>query len=317
LTFSVHGTNGKCTIPTSATGISANVTIATPSTGGFLTLFPGGAARPQASNLNWVAGQAPTPNAVTVGLGTGGKVSVYNQSGTVNIIIDIVGYYEPSPTAGPPGPEGPKGDTGAAGPIGPKGDTGGAGPAGPRGDPGPPGPPGSDASADGDGIGHLYSIARLVPDLTGCPPNQVRLIVTNEGPNDAILSGPTPCFNRTQGTGYLFGKAQIYLSLVAGLDPSTIYLKEFPYQWALSPPENLGEVVLDEPPLRNVASEGCGRNDGGHPPTADLVCLVTAQIFDPSDALATVRSATDTEFQRTLDAGLFGYVIFYRFDIGP
>ena len=49
---------------------------------------------------------------------------------------------------GPAGPQGPKGDAGAAGPQGPKGDTGAAGPAGPQGPKGdtgtagPAGPPG-------------------------------------------------------------------------------------------------------------------------------------------------------------------------------
>ncbi len=41
-----------------------------------------------------------------------------------------------------PGPEGPKGDTGAQGPEGPKGDTGPAGPEGPKGDTGTQGPQG-------------------------------------------------------------------------------------------------------------------------------------------------------------------------------
>lgn len=43
---------------------------------------------------------------------------------------------------GPPGPAGPKGDTGADGPPGPKGDTGETGPQGPRGETGEVGPRG-------------------------------------------------------------------------------------------------------------------------------------------------------------------------------
>jgi hypothetical protein len=125
VTFAVHGTNGQCTIPATATGISANVTTVAPSSAGFLTLFPAGGTRPTASNLNFVAGQAPTPNAVTVGLGNG-AVSVYNHAGTVDVIIDIVGYYDPA-TSGPAGPAGPKGDKGATGSVGPAGPTGPAG----------------------------------------------------------------------------------------------------------------------------------------------------------------------------------------------
>ena len=93
-TFTVHGTNGNCTIPAGAVAIDANVTITAPTSDGFLTVFPADAPLPNASNLNWSAGQAPTPNAVTVDLSTDGKVKVFNERGTVNVIIDIVGYYE-------------------------------------------------------------------------------------------------------------------------------------------------------------------------------------------------------------------------------
>jgi hypothetical protein len=92
--FTVHGTNGNCTIPAGALAIDANVTITAPTSDGFLTMFPADAPLPNASNLNWSAGQAPTPNAVTVDLSADGKVNVFNERGTVNVIIDIVGYYE-------------------------------------------------------------------------------------------------------------------------------------------------------------------------------------------------------------------------------
>lgn len=93
-TFTVHGSNGNCTIPAGATSIATNVTVTAPTSDGFLTVFPADASLPNASNLNWAAGQAPTPNAVTVDLSSDGKVNVFNERGTVNVIIDIVGYYE-------------------------------------------------------------------------------------------------------------------------------------------------------------------------------------------------------------------------------
>jgi len=93
-----------------------NVTIVGPTSQSHLTVFPSDAnPRPNASNLNWVANQPPTPNAVTTPLSADGKVSFYKLSGTVNLIVDIVGYYESS-TAGPAGPPGPKGDIGDPGP---------------------------------------------------------------------------------------------------------------------------------------------------------------------------------------------------------
>jgi hypothetical protein len=63
---------------------SMNVTIIFPSSSSFLAVFSSDATRPLAASLNWVAGQAPTPNAVTAALSADGKVSFYNLSGTVN-----------------------------------------------------------------------------------------------------------------------------------------------------------------------------------------------------------------------------------------
>ena len=95
----------------SATGISANVTAVNGTAASFLTLFPADADRPLASNLNWINGAAPVPNKVDVKLSSDGKVSIYNLAGTVDVVVDIVGYYEPAPVGA-----GAKGDSGLQGP---------------------------------------------------------------------------------------------------------------------------------------------------------------------------------------------------------
>ncbi len=111
--FAVWGTNGNCTVPSSATGIATNVTAVGPTASGYLTVYPGDVARPTTSNLNFVPGSPPTPNQVTVGLSASGGIKVFNFSGSVDVIIDIVGYYVVSPTgAGPQGPVGPQGPSG-------------------------------------------------------------------------------------------------------------------------------------------------------------------------------------------------------------
>ena len=110
----IVGVNGKCTIPSGVTAVSMNVTIISPTAGSFLTVFPSDKVRPLAANLNWVAGQAPTPNAVTAAVSVDGKVSFYNLSGSVNVAVDVVGYYELS-TSGPAGPPGAPGAPGAPG----------------------------------------------------------------------------------------------------------------------------------------------------------------------------------------------------------
>ncbi|MEP7046634.1 MAG: hypothetical protein ABI949_08150 [Ilumatobacteraceae bacterium] len=95
VTLAVWGANGNCTIPSTATGIATNTTAVNPTAGSFLTVYPADASpRPTASNLNFVAGSPPTPNQVTVGLSAAGAIAVYNLTGTVDVIVDIVGYYQ-------------------------------------------------------------------------------------------------------------------------------------------------------------------------------------------------------------------------------
>lgn len=93
-TQQVTGTVGQCVgIPTGAVAVSMNVTITNPTATSFLTVFPADQALPNASNLNWVAGGSPTPNKVDVKLSPDGKIKLFNETGTVNVIADIVGYY--------------------------------------------------------------------------------------------------------------------------------------------------------------------------------------------------------------------------------
>ncbi|HVL03663.1 MAG TPA: S8 family serine peptidase, partial [Acidimicrobiales bacterium] len=78
-----------------AAGVSAvvmNVTVTEPSASSFLTAWPTGSTRPNASNLNYVAGQT-VPNLVVAKVGTNGKVSLFNLSGNTHVIADVVGWY--------------------------------------------------------------------------------------------------------------------------------------------------------------------------------------------------------------------------------
>jgi hypothetical protein len=91
----VTGPVGNCTIPTTATAVAMNMTIVGPTANSFLTVWPADAARPLASSLNWTPASPPTPNKVDVKLSTGGAIDLYNAAGTVNVLSDAVGYYEP------------------------------------------------------------------------------------------------------------------------------------------------------------------------------------------------------------------------------
>jgi hypothetical protein len=95
-TQQVTGNNGQCVdIPADATGVAMNVTVVDGTAAGYLTLFPGDlASAPNASNLNWVPGAPPTPNKVDVKLSPVGAINLFNSAGTVNVLADVVGYYQ-------------------------------------------------------------------------------------------------------------------------------------------------------------------------------------------------------------------------------
>ena len=92
-TVAAVGNSGECIgIPTTATGLQLNVTAVNATAPTFLTIWAAG-TRPKASSLNPSPQQPPAPNAVTTGLSTSGQFQVYNRAGSVELIVDVVGYY--------------------------------------------------------------------------------------------------------------------------------------------------------------------------------------------------------------------------------
>jgi hypothetical protein len=91
----VTGSNGNCTgIPSDATAVALNVTSLNASSPSNLSVYPADAPSPPlSSNLNYFAGQAPTPNKVDVKLSATGTIALRNAAGTVDVIVDVVGYY--------------------------------------------------------------------------------------------------------------------------------------------------------------------------------------------------------------------------------
>jgi IPT/TIG domain len=92
---------GLPAIPTSAVAVVLNVTEVNGTAPSLLTVFPAGTPRPNASNLNFQAGTV-TPNLVTVTLG-GGMVDIFNAVGTVNVLADVEGYFQPPVASTPAG----------------------------------------------------------------------------------------------------------------------------------------------------------------------------------------------------------------------
>jgi hypothetical protein len=78
-----------------ATDVSAvvfNVTVVSPTAGGYLTVYPGDVSRPTASSLNFPKGWTGS-NSVTVGLGTNGQVDIFNSAGYTQVVVDVTGYF--------------------------------------------------------------------------------------------------------------------------------------------------------------------------------------------------------------------------------
>ncbi|WP_123513044.1 N-acetylmuramoyl-L-alanine amidase [Streptomyces sp. 2132.2] len=89
VTLPVAGTNG---VPAAGvTAVVLNVTATNPTEPSYVSVFPSGTTRTSASNLNFTPGQT-IPNLVVVPV-VDGKVSFFNNQGTVDLIADITGYF--------------------------------------------------------------------------------------------------------------------------------------------------------------------------------------------------------------------------------
>ena len=86
----VTGTPGSM-VPPDATTVFLNVTATDTAADGFVTVYPCGSPRPEASNFNPLAGVV-THNLVAAPVGAGGKVCIYTDTAT-NLIADLAGYH--------------------------------------------------------------------------------------------------------------------------------------------------------------------------------------------------------------------------------
>lgn len=97
ITLSVAGVGS---VPSDATGVVLNLTASGASSTGWITAWPTGRTRPEASVLNLTPGQ-DLPNMITASLGDGGKLDLYNFTGNVDLIADVAAYLVPAGTTGP------------------------------------------------------------------------------------------------------------------------------------------------------------------------------------------------------------------------
>ncbi len=93
---------GRAGVPLDAPAVVLTVAAVDAVDAGFLTVFPTGAAQPNASNVNYYEA-LNTANTVVAKVGDGGKVSIFNSAAT-HLIVDVSGYLPAgtySPLAAP------------------------------------------------------------------------------------------------------------------------------------------------------------------------------------------------------------------------
>ena len=89
-TLVIEGRNG---IPSAGVdAVAVNVTVVSPTASNYVTIYPSGTPKPNASNINFVAGQT-LPNMAIVKLGSDGKIAIYNNAGLTQVIVDVVGWF--------------------------------------------------------------------------------------------------------------------------------------------------------------------------------------------------------------------------------
>jgi hypothetical protein len=84
---------GACGVPADAAALSMNVTVADATTAGTLTVYPGTGSAPGTSTLSFSGGRNRANNATMALIGGFLSVVDHQTTGTVNLIIDVNGFY--------------------------------------------------------------------------------------------------------------------------------------------------------------------------------------------------------------------------------
>jgi RHS repeat-associated protein len=96
LNIQVTGANGDG-VPTNASSVVLHVTVVNPTSGGYLVVYPTGMPTPGTANISINNAGQTIDNQVTAQLGTAGQVTVYNNAGNTDIVVDVDGFYTPIP----------------------------------------------------------------------------------------------------------------------------------------------------------------------------------------------------------------------------
>jgi hypothetical protein len=91
---------GRAGVPASdVAGVLVTLTATRPTTDGHLTVSAAGAGRPGTSALNWAAGQTRAAT-IVVPAGADGAIELRTPARSVDVLVDVVGWYSASGQAG-------------------------------------------------------------------------------------------------------------------------------------------------------------------------------------------------------------------------
>ncbi|MFL6293158.1 MAG: hypothetical protein ACJ759_19875, partial [Thermoanaerobaculia bacterium] len=89
---------GQCGIPSTAVALAVNITAVTPSSSGYLKLFPAGWPQPDTSVISFSTDQTRSNNALLFLSGAPERAfAVFPEMGyseTVHMLVDVNGYFE-------------------------------------------------------------------------------------------------------------------------------------------------------------------------------------------------------------------------------
>ncbi len=91
----VRQTDNSGSVPVTASAVVANVTVTGGDAQSFVSVWPSGEDQPGVSNLNLLPGQT-IANLVTVKIGENGAIRFANAVGDVDVIVDVVGWFDPT-----------------------------------------------------------------------------------------------------------------------------------------------------------------------------------------------------------------------------
>ena len=98
---------GAAGVPLEATlsdSVVVQVTAVSPTSDGYITVWPSGVTRPSVSHQNFAANGPSRGAFVITKIGADGKIQVYNSNGSTGILVDVLGYVTPREPNDAPNP---------------------------------------------------------------------------------------------------------------------------------------------------------------------------------------------------------------------